>query len=631
MLADADFGGEGEVDHTLRRDIVEHVPRGFFIREAVFDVDVSDAAAAALFVEERTEAALLLNGAFLHERNPLIRVDEVFILLKEKIIGAADDSGAVLGGDHLDVEGEVALEVILYIVHGVEDLGGERNRLIRIALAAELVRFDQAEEIHHLIHADRADGAELFVKLNRAVLIVREKPLLDIALDDVAHGGERLTVEIDTLTQKLEILGLIQLALIGDAGKVDCADTAGADRQSRAADRVDESVQLLGVTEQTAAVGQYADVIGDEEVGVAPAHVVPGAPAGERLVLEFAVLIQQAVGQHRISEHIGFADLADNLHEHLLAFDQILNVVDGEGSVRELHTAEQGLKVRPVEDRHVRERGLVDSQEGLVEAVDELLELLAQVVVRIFHVVSFLNVAFPEVPRPDQDVRHTDGSALTVRQEGDELDHVVKICSEMLRGLVIVIGQEEQAFRGEAGEIVRPAVREVARGRAVVQVERTAELGFKPLACGAQPPHLLDLNKNLIEAEQLVAALAFLRHKAPDVFMAGICVRVNAGIGERLLVNEVVDELGVVELLRSDAVDNFKVVAILVLQRLKRSLKILIKFQQNIHILDPFLYNYCPLSQAMASVKSMILPSTPSFGADMMPIFIIAGTSVNTV
>ena len=107
-----------------------------------------------------------------------------------------------------------------------------------------------------------------------------------------------------------------------------------------------------------------------------------------------------------VGEHIGLPDLADHLHEHLLGFEDVVDVVHCESAVREDHAAEQGLQIRMVEDGNIGKGALVDAQERLVEPVDKLLELLAEVVVRILHVVSALHVLFPEIPRPDEDVRH---------------------------------------------------------------------------------------------------------------------------------------------------------------------------------------------------------------------------------
>ena len=86
MLTHADLRSEREVDHALGGDIVQHVPRGFFRSEPVFDIDMSDASAAALLIEQGAETAFFLNRAFLHQRDPLVRVNEVFVLLKEQIV-----------------------------------------------------------------------------------------------------------------------------------------------------------------------------------------------------------------------------------------------------------------------------------------------------------------------------------------------------------------------------------------------------------------------------------------------------------------------------------------------------------------------------------------------------------------
>ena len=167
---------------------------------------MGDTTAAALLIEQTAKPAFLLDGAFLHQRNPLVTVDEIFILFEEQVIRLADNTGTVLGRNHLDIEGEVARERILNLVHDIQNLRRELHGFIGVALAAELVGINQAEEIHDLVHADAADGAELLVQLHRAVLIVGQEPLLDVALDDVAHGCQRLAVQKDALAENFQVL-----------------------------------------------------------------------------------------------------------------------------------------------------------------------------------------------------------------------------------------------------------------------------------------------------------------------------------------------------------------------------------------------------------------------------------------
>ena len=186
------------------------------------------------------------------------------------------------------------------------------------------------------------------------------------------HGGERLAVQLHAPAEDLEILLFVHFTLVGDADEVNRGNPAGADGQRRAADGVNEGVQLAGVGKQTAAVTQHADIVAAEEVGVVPVDIVVGAPSGERFVHEdipFACAdhflrfflgdvsaTQQRIGQHRIGEHVHGSDFADHFHEDLLTFDQVFNVVDGEGAVRKFHAAEEGLQIVVVEDRNIRKR-----------------------------------------------------------------------------------------------------------------------------------------------------------------------------------------------------------------------------------------------------------------------------------
>ena len=603
MLASADgnFGCEGEVDDAHQRDIVQHVPGLVRGGEAVFHIDVGNAASAALLVEEGAETAFLLQRAFLHQRNPLVRIDKVSVLLKQQIVSLTDDAGAVLCRDHLDIESEVAVEAVLHLIHDVQNLCRELHRLVGIALASEFVGIDEPKEIHDLVHADATDGAELLVQLHGAVLIVREKPFLDVAPDDVPHGGERLAVQLHAPAEDLEILLFVHFTLVGDADEVNRGNPAGADGQRRAADGVNEGVQLAGVGKQTAAVTQHADIVAAEEVGVVPVDIVVGAPSGEwfvhkdipfacadhflRLFLGDVSATQQRIGQHRIGEHVHGADFADHFHEDLLTFDQVFNVVDGEGAVRKFHAAEEGLQIVVVEDRNIRKRCLVNSQERLVKPVDELLELLTEIVVGVLHVVSVFHVLLPEVPRPDQDVRHADGTALTVAEEAYELDHIVKICSQMARRLVVVVGEEEEAFGGEPGEVVRPAVGEVAGRGGIVQIEGSGKFRLQPHLGRTQTVHLLDLQKDFVQAEDLVLALPLFRHERTDILVVRVGVGVNAGVRQRVLIDEIVDELGEVELARMKPVKVLEVFSVLLFQVFETAFEVLVQSELNFHFL----------------------------------------------
>ena len=60
-------------------------------------------------------------------------------------------------------------------------------------------------------------------------------------------------------------------------------------------------------------------------------------PLGEIFVLEFAILIIKGIRQNRIGKHIFFTNVADNIHENLLEFNQIFDVVNGESSIWELN------------------------------------------------------------------------------------------------------------------------------------------------------------------------------------------------------------------------------------------------------------------------------------------------------
>ena len=218
---------------------------------------------------------------------------------------------------------------------------------------------------------------------------------------------------------------------------------------------------------------------------------------------------------------------------------------------------------------------MIHAEERLVKPEDELLEVLTQVIIRVFHVVSVFHVLLPEPPSPDQDVRHADGPTLTVGQEAHKLDDVIEVGRQVPRRLIVVVAQEEQAFRSKPGEVVCPAVREVTRSRAVVQIERSGKLCFQPLLRRSQPPHLLDLHEDLVQTKEFVFRFALLRHKGTNVLMIRVGIRIDACIRDGIFVHKIVNELREVKLRRMQTINIFEVLAVLLFQLFQETLKIL--------------------------------------------------------
>ena len=104
VFAHTDLRRESEVDHTLRCHIIQHLPRRFLAWETVFDIDMCDAAAAAFLVEQTAEPAFFLDGAFLHQGQPLVTVNPVLVLLVQQVIRLSDHACAVFCRDHLNIE-----------------------------------------------------------------------------------------------------------------------------------------------------------------------------------------------------------------------------------------------------------------------------------------------------------------------------------------------------------------------------------------------------------------------------------------------------------------------------------------------------------------------------------------------
>ena len=85
----------------------------------------------------------------------------------------------------------------------------------------------------------------------------------------------------------------------------------------------------------------------------------------------------------------------------------------------------------------------VNPHKRLVQAVDELLEALLDVVVIALDAVPCFAVLFPEVVSPHEDVRDSDSAGATVAHIADELNNIVKKRSKVFWGLAVIILEED--------------------------------------------------------------------------------------------------------------------------------------------------------------------------------------------
>ena len=127
------------------------------------------------------------------------------------------------------------------------------------------------------------------------------------------------------------------------------------------------------------------------------------APLGESLVCKFAVFAKERIGEDRERHHVLPAHLADDVHEGLLIFQNIVDIVDDKGAVRELFAAEKRLKVVSVKDRKVGKGRLIDAEVGLVQLIDDALELLIAVILRAVDEIVAVAVLLPEIKRIDKE------------------------------------------------------------------------------------------------------------------------------------------------------------------------------------------------------------------------------------
>ena len=107
---------------------------------------------------------------------------------------------------------------------------------------------------------------------------------------------------------------------------------------------------------------------------------------------------------------------------------------------------------------------------------------------------------------------------------------------------MIIVCKEEQSLSCQTGQVICPAVWEIARRCTIIQIEPFTELLFQPLFCGTQSPLFLNGKKNLVQAEELIFALGLFRHKATNVFVVCIGIGVDRRICQRILIYKVINE-----------------------------------------------------------------------------------------
>lgn len=107
--------------------------------------------ARALFVKNRTQSQLLLNGAFCRQRNPLIAVNELIVQVIDDIVFLAENDRSPFSGNRFNVKGILFGEAVLYLVQYLEDFTGELNTAVGITNVAELIGRSIAKCFDNLI------------------------------------------------------------------------------------------------------------------------------------------------------------------------------------------------------------------------------------------------------------------------------------------------------------------------------------------------------------------------------------------------------------------------------------------------------------------------------------------------
>ena len=125
------------------------------------------------------------------------------------------------------------------------------------------------------------------------------------------------------------------------------------------------------------------------------------APSGKRFIHKFTIDIKQRICQNRICKHILFSNFANHFHEYLLTFNQFFDFINGETAIWKLHSAKQRFKITSIKYRYISKTALVNSEERLIKTINEFLELLAKIIVGVFHIVPICHIFFPEIISPN--------------------------------------------------------------------------------------------------------------------------------------------------------------------------------------------------------------------------------------
>ena len=170
-----------------------------------------------------------------------------------------------------------------------------------------------------------------------------------------------------------------------------------------------------------------------------------------------------------------------------------------------------------VKNGDIHKRSLIDTHERLVQSVDKLLETLTDVVIFILDDIPLFTVLFPEVVSPNQHIGNTHSTGRAIAHVADVLNHIVHKGSEVFRCLIVGVLKEEQTLSRQTGQIIGVAIRQICRGRCIMQIETTVVFGFKPFFCGTQVIAFLHFIEDLVERKQLVQRLALFIQQATDI------------------------------------------------------------------------------------------------------------------
>ena len=159
----------------------------------------------------------------------------------------------------------------------------------------------------------------------------------------MTDGVECVKAKVRSLFQ-LGKIGFFATGFVGDSCEIDSIYLDRPYLKSSSTDGI-KIAKIFDVRNEAAAVGKAGDVFADKEVTVSPFHVVFTAPLCKILVDELTILAKERIGQNREGHHVLAANIADNIHECLFVFDNVINFINHIRAIRKSLAAKDRFEI----------------------------------------------------------------------------------------------------------------------------------------------------------------------------------------------------------------------------------------------------------------------------------------------